>query len=490
MNKITAFRGDIFCIRSIKYKKWCAYQVTHEYDDGVALLTLDWFSDQLLQVKDFLTIKPLLCIRFSHNNKIRHVKVPGKRIMVDFIYVGNCPPLISEDPIAYTGAWPIEFQAAEHEYIWKLYPKAETEKYKAAKSLNGEVIINGRTIGVQASRIVNKEMLSGIQDWKELDQLSCLTEISYWGTDKTVLEYIQTRRLIQSLGWWHHGQEVIDISATNLNELIIDTRGLKKVVLSDEIEVLSLSGENVRETTIVHPVKGRNLNLRLSLNKGELPDYNLPELKQLSLVDAMKVDIDVIAKYYPNLLHISISGHPGFINNIHDLNKLKKLRSIRIDEMYGYTSFPLLQELSGLYSLSLNGFPAEVGKKIKTAFKDLPDIQTSQPRNAKWLAANMNNPFRNWDKETSIPEKYRKAAFTAYKKAFTQIAQLNKPYNHGEISPILESFIKSFNAINKCYHFDTTEAEDINEAYISLLEENEVEVIGAHYELFDKLRDF
>ena len=481
--------GDIYAVKSRKLDKWCLYQFTQNGNEGMALLTLDWFSDQLPAEKQLKKIKPLKLHSGLDYGYVDTNKVPKR-----FTYVGNIQPITSSQTTMAMD-WPKHFFRAEADFTWQQYPKKERKLYEKAIYSNKIIEINGHQRREMLSHISVNE-LEGIEDWKELDKSWALTDIRYEGNDPNIIPYIAGRKLITKLNWQNHQQQSIDISQTNLLEVKLDITGLKELTLNPVIDELWLMGDSshLRTLKINHPFRGKGL--MLSLDKvGDIPvpDFGLSELAELRLSEVTNVDLQPVIDLYPHLTRLRIWGAPGHVKNVNRLKHLSRLTDLQFNNLFGFSGadFPTAEDLPEIETLWLYGAPQEAGKAIKSRFKNVEDLGIRQLKNDDWIEANLNNPFRSWDGREGIQDKHAKAAANAYKKASTALKKLSgKSLSDSLLEPVLKDFVEAFNKINRQNSIETMEREEIFDAYNDLLRKLELKSLDTYERWFDQWREF
>ena len=74
-------------------------------------------------------------------------------------------------------------------------------------------------------------------------------------------------------------------------------------------------------------------------------------------------------------------------------------------DLFGFTAedVPKPEELQKLYMLWMDSLPEDAAKEVKKLYKKRKgeglNLWITKPRKAEWLAQNLDNPFRSWDKE-------------------------------------------------------------------------------------------
>ena len=99
-------------------------------------------------------------------------------------------------------------------------------------------------------------------------------------------------------------------------------------------------------------------------------------------------------------------------------------------------------------------------EKIKSAWKSFGDLSVKGVRTEKWIRENLDNPFRDWDRD--YDQKIGKKAASIYKKALKAIDKL--PDQKLETTEsVLRSYVEAFNRFAE--ELDTTAREVIVDAY-------------------------
>ncbi|MBN1799691.1 MAG: hypothetical protein JW822_14035 [Spirochaetales bacterium] len=99
--------GDIYCIRSLKYDKWCAYQVIDIREERAGVLTLDWFDDNPPVEKDIPDLKPFIKSFGGWHNEFSCLYAETVYVPSQFVFIGNAEPLERIEINAY-GSWPTD----------------------------------------------------------------------------------------------------------------------------------------------------------------------------------------------------------------------------------------------------------------------------------------------------------------------------------------------------------------------------------------------
>lgn len=484
--------GDVYAVEFEIQQKWCLYQVILVKEETIAIVALDWFADTLPDKEKLKTLKPLVINHHYWDDRYDAAFV-NKNVPDEYKYIGTVPPakLNESDFHAYAN-WSSSHHQAARQQKWLSYPEKERTAFKKALKSKDKVIVNDKECRLATTEIYLYDS-EGVITWSELDKLPALYVINYQGKDTAIIEYCTKRHMLEKLDWSQHQQKQIDLSRTHIEELIIDVTGLEKLVLPDHTTFLSLTGDLtfLRNLEIVQPLKGKNLKLHIQLKKHPLPLLSLPNLKALSLrVD--ELDVDFVKKHYPQITLLHVWGSPGFLKNAHALKQLKHLKDIQLQDLFGFTDkdFPSKEDLPQLGRLWLTSIPEDVGKAAKKKFKGIFSLEIIKLRNAAWLEANLDNPFRAWDGREGTSKAKAKKAFDAYKNATTQIEKSKNGKNiDAAQKKIITEFVEVFNALDKKGFVDTLEREEIYDVF-NLLQDKMGVKRNQYEKFFDELRNF
>lgn len=483
--------GDVYSIWSEELSKWTLIQVIQEKDDNqIGILDLDAFFDQLPSKKDLTNLKPLIINHHNWSDAL-NCRYIGTNIVPERVkFISNIKPIIETEINSYSIGWPKESLQSILQYKWNQIDKQITSNYKKARNSDLKVKIGHRELKLNSySVFIEKE---DDFDVFELSKLPALTEIHFTGEHlNKLINFIASNPLISRLELNEHGQKELDFSKTNINELMLDISNLEYLKLNKEIRFLSIYGDfkNIENLKIEHPLNGRFLEINHHSNPDiEIPNFELINLSKLSL-STKKTCFSSISKNYPNLESLKIWGQPGYIVNFNHLSKLKKLNTLQLQDLFGFSQedLPRKEDLPHLEFLWLTSIPKGVGQFMKKEFKHVLNLRITKLRSEKWLVENLNNPFRNWDGREGISKANAKIAFNAFKKLNTEV---EKKIDFNNVKNAFLEFIEVFNVMNeKSGCIETIEREEVYEVYMSLAKKsskNEEDL----FDLFEKHRDF
>ncbi|WP_345071969.1 hypothetical protein [Phytohabitans flavus] len=258
----------------------------------------------------------------------------------------------------------------------------------------------------------------GAVDWSPLEALpDCLT-VEWSGPERGIVDAVAAHPGIRFL-YWDDAAGDIDLGSTRLSEVRLEGAGLRSLRLPDQIETLLL--RRPPATLNVHaPNGGHRLDLRL-FPYG--PDVVIPDglrrASKLWLWVGGEVSMTVLAAMTDlEDLTITFDGAPGALTDLRELDRHSRLHSLRLDDAFGLDPASL-PELRSLRHLELNGTRRTTAAAVKGRFKgSAVTVSVSGAKSQAWLAAHMDNPFRDWVEDS---EAYGRAACAAYTRAMSAV---------------------------------------------------------------------
>jgi hypothetical protein len=322
-------------------------------------------------------------------------------------------------------------------------------------------------------------------DWRALDPFGALTEVDYTGADDTIVGWLATRPLVGTLHWHGHGRERIDLSRTHLSAVHLhDLDATASIVLPSSARRLWLDGVLHARLAVEDSRGGRGLTLVRDLAEGELGFIaGLDGLTQLEVWHARAVPAGVIARF-PALRKVVLRADLGTLLDGERLGELRHLEALELHDFYGYdfASLPAAEIWPSLRRVEIAGFRKSAQPLLKEKLADVRDLSLRGAKTDAWLAANLDNPFRDWVDQDAA--KGRKAA-ASWTKRRSAIAAAASPT---EKKAVLEAFIGDFNQLDAKHGLDTIDREEVGEAFAAL---TEAAGLGDETDaLFDAWRDF
>jgi hypothetical protein len=287
-------------------------------------------------------------------------------------------------------------------------------------------------------------------DWSQLDALpDCLT-IQWSGPECGIISAIAARRGIRFL-YWDDAVGDIDLSSTGLGTVRLEGAGLRTVRLPETIETLLLR-KPPATLQVDAPDGGNGLDLRL-FQYG--PDVVIPEglrrTPKLWLWVGGRVSASVL-KGLTDLADFTLTfgDPPGVLADLPELGRHRQLRQLQFDDAYGLDP-DAIPELPALRHLCLNGTRRTTAATVRARLKgSAVEVSVQGAKSQAWLAAHMDNPFRDWVEDSKA---FGRAACAAYTRAWRAIEAIDPaaPDRLAAAEHALRAFVADLNAINDKY---------------------------------------
>ncbi len=505
---MTPTPGDILVSHNARLDAYFAVQITGSKMDGkyplVSVLTLDWMGKALPTDAEIAAMKPKSFDFFFWNARFDHDWVPAQ-VPPSFQRVGHRPVLVTTELGSYSG-WP-DGSTFYSQQQWDARPKALRDKFKHAAAREDEtpvVTVNGFTVTHSTNRLTDW-LTAAVDDLSIFDDLALLTNVA---TDRPIpglFDFLHKHSFINELQLLNHGETRLDLRSLLATRLIIDVTGLTELYLNDAVEFLSLVGSAASDLRIHADADGRWILLHTT--DAAAPWSGLSALGGWSVYRLKEMDVASAVRRFPTLRDVSMSGAPGYVRNLAALSALSNLETLRLNDVFGFTpeDIPAPSNFPALQTLHVTSCPADAADAVKKIYKPAAaaglDLSVRQPRKPEWLAANLDNPFRNWDDIEGITPAQAKKAAALYKTARTDALKVASEADAlVALSPIVLTYTEAFNKLDSRSNFIfTEEREQIFEALLQIfnaVDEKRREAGAAPIdqdaliEVMDQVRDF
>lgn len=236
------------------------------------------------------------------------------------------------------------------------------------------------------------------------------------------------------------------------------------------------------------------IQIKDGVNPASVPDA--ATRTQLSL-SGERIDCAWIVATCPKIDTLSIQSHPGpvcILDNFAALKQLRGMRHLHLQRCFGFGAVDIASPSVWLHwdSVILSSVPKDVHDHVKARMWDFAHVLVASPRNASWVAANVNNPLAIWDGRDNIPPKALKAATKAYQKlhmAMTKIGDAKRA-NPDKARDAVAAFIQTLNSLPGA-SLETVEREEIGDILIQFVSlcggALDEDSIG---DIYDQTRDF
>lgn len=492
---MTPAPGDIYVVHNNRLDAYAAVQVTQvgsaDKAGLLAVLTLDWTGRELPDAAALATMRPASFDFMFWNARRQHLWLNGP-VPRRFQHAGRREPLVEETVKSYGGSWP----DGDMHYLQRRWDGIDADiraRFKAAAhgdAVDQTVVLKvgdypvtraTRRLGTQALLQALAQGRPQANPLAVFDALPVLTAIDADAPIPGLLPWLRTRPTINELTLSGQDTPVIDLRGTSIMRASIDVTGVRELYLNDGLATLTLTGAASPDLSIQAEDDGRWLTLHL---RAEAPAWSgLRGLTALSLHGVKSLDAGDIVRAFPQLDDLRIDGAPGVLEGLDRLADLGALRSLALTDLFpppgatlpGPAAWPSLEWLW------LASVPAELAASVKAAYKSEArrglSLNVRQPRKPEWLAANLDNPFREWDGSEHITAAQAKKAATLYRKARTDALALAAEFatQPGPLAEALravaQTYTQGFNALDRRTGFiETVERDQIYVALMGILD--------------------
>jgi hypothetical protein len=310
--------------------------------------------------------------------------------------------------------------------------------------------------------------------------------MTYNGANRGLIEAIPTFPVLERLIWNMPTESVLDLRQTHLTDLsVIGIDRSLEIWLPQSCACLTLGGRYDRVTIHARDI-GEGFKLCLRGPFAGLP-HGLEAVEEVVFFDGGRIDIAALGAW-PKLKDLSIYGSANSVDNIAALNQLKSLRRFAGAEIYAIAAqeFPVD---CALHEVSIDGLRAADAKLLRQRLKHLPRAVFSKARSEKWLAENLDNPFRDWDADGLA---FGKAAIKLWKQAIHATHTLDGASTPAQAKTIVLALVAGMNKLSKRYEIDTLRREQACHAIRDLVSTHLGGILNAEetQQVIDEARDW
>jgi hypothetical protein len=485
-----------------------ACQISGITDEAITLHALDWSSPEPPQLDDLRRVGPVPLTHHRSSDRLAQISVfrGNHPVPADFEWIGNLPlpDGVPTKVNAYSGwEWPLGAVARQRH--WDALPAEVTTAFQAsrpAEPVTADLGAGPVTLSTSDSRLDllagaagTLSVAAGTPDWSVLDRLPRCTQVAWSGPDHGLTEALARHHLVTDLHW-ADAPAVVDLSGTGVRALRIAGDDLREIRLPSAAHHLIL-GPTPQRCTVLAADSGRWLQLELhqATTATRVP-AGLDQVRSVSLSGRgvlSAATLDGLAAAHT--LELRWTSPPGRLDDPAALAGLTSLRIVEMFDAYGLDG-DSLPDLPSLRHLAVHGLRGSVARELRSRFRR-SDVELSL-RGAKtdiWLAANLDNPFRDWADDNA---RAGAAACKAYASALRAVDRLARPTPTTAVTPtapdaaeaVLRELIDRLHALDEKYKIiDTVRREEAGDAFMALAGRAGVPEDRAA-KWFDEWRDF
>lgn len=469
----TAKPGEVYAFYAEALGKYGVCQILAVDRKSICYVLLDYL-EVTPPVEDILdSLKPYYQEAFRHHHQIVKSWIENSPVPRDYQYIGRCELKSDSVCSSYSWKWP----AGEDYYYeerWRALDEKVRTAYKKYINSGDFVQVHGRMFKKNIGGL-RDELYQCLAEKDTLDDFPCITYAEVQGYSEKLGKWLCTVPLLRTLRLKKAGVDVLNLGKTHLDDVELDMSGIRKLILPETIRSLKMYGEIHPNLQIDDSLCAGKIYLDISLKKALPQRFGLQKqnVRGLRLTNITELDMDQIARQFPETEKLNIMGRPGSIIHMQAVGKLRGLRSFYCQDLFGYKAKELkaLENLEELRELDFDSIPEEAGLYLKKYWKGKLDrLSVSHFRDEEWLKDNLENPLRHWDGNEFIP----KAAYQSARKCYQSTKkQLLETEDRDGIEKIARRYTLHFNKLNRRYEefIETEEREDIFLAMQKLYEE-------------------
>jgi hypothetical protein len=308
----------------------------------------------------------------------------------------------------------------------------------------------------------------GPVEWSQLSQLPDLLTVEYDGPARGIVEALATRPGVRFLYWWD-AEGDIDLRPTGVRSLRIGGRQLESVAVNERLDRLQLR-QAPTTVRIEAADDGYGLSLQLFHYAADaVVPAGLHRIRDLWLRVGGEVSASVLAGLTDlETLTLDFDEPPGSLTDIAELGRHSQLRELKIHNAYSLIVADL-PELPALRSIEIGGTRTSTATAAQDRYRNTPvTVDVCRVKTDEWLAAHMDNPFRDWIEDG---EEFASAACEAYDRARSLVEAIT-PTNPNRLAlaeSALRGLVSDLNAISEHLgEIDTLYRDQAGEAFHGL----------------------
>ncbi len=479
-----------------------ACQVTGVDGRVTSAYALRWHSMERPSLDELRGVEPLRLDHHAHDGRRAHVSIGGwHAVPPGFAWIGNLPVPegVPASSNTYSG-WQSLADDVVRQRRWdRELPPAAKAAYRAAAT-RGEVDVDFGagtvTLGAAIPRLLDlsgagsmRVPASGPVRWSALDQLPRCTALTWTGPERGLARALADHPIVSSLTW-RDAPPVVDLAETGLQHLSLSGAELREVRLPRGLRGLELVAADPGPD--VYAADGGRW-LRLVLTGADahtMVPTGLHGVREVALDGGGTMSIGAVRELTElESVRIHWRKPPGQLIDAAVLAGLTRLAVIELVDGYGLDA-DTLPELPSLTQLSISGLRRSIVSALKARYRGTGmRLVVKGAKPDTWLAANLNNPFRDWVDDDA---RGGAAACRAYAGAVRTLDKLpqDRDRRADEAEAALRTLVEALHTIDRKYAIiDTVRREEASDAFVELATRAD---LPAHLadQWFDEWRDF
>ncbi|MCM0678728.1 hypothetical protein NCC78_29240 [Micromonospora phytophila] len=492
--------GDVAVMR-LSDGGFGACQVTGVEGRVTSAYALRWHSMDRPSLDELRGVEPLALDHHVHGGRLVHLSIGcWHAVPPGFTWIGSLP--VPEDVPALSNtysSWQSLADDVVRQRRWDRELSAAVKSDYRAAATRGQVDVDfgagAATLGAATPRLDLSGAgsmwvpASGPVLWSALNQLPRCTALTWAGPDRGLARALADRPVVSSLAW-RDAPPVVDLTGTGLQHLSLSGADVREVRLPRGLHGLELAAVD-RNLVVYAAGGGRWLHLTLTGADAQTTvPAGLHGVREVALDGGGTMSAAAVRELKElESVRIHWREPPGRLDDVAALASLPRLAVIELVDGYGWDANKL-PDLTSLTHLSISGLRRSIVPALKARYRGTGVrlvIEGAKPDT--WLAANLNNPFRDWVDDSA---RGGAAACKAYASAVRIIDKLpqDRRRRADEAEAVLRALVEALNSIDQRYEIiDTLRREEAFDAFMELAARAEVPAHLAD-QWFDDWRGF
>ncbi|MGW0197721.1 hypothetical protein [Nonomuraea sp. NPDC003201] len=451
----------------------------------LTVCVFDWHSDAAPALDDLRGARPLIIDHHSWEGVPQILSVDAAApLPAGFVRLGSLP--VSAGMPCQTsayGGWPALGVQVVLQRHWDLrVPDEVKAAYKSAAPGQVEADFGGR-------RIRRPAMVSGLDlrelhgevRWAGLDALPRVTSLTWAGPDRGLAAALSSRPIITSLHWADPPVEV-DLGGTQLNDLTFAGASPRRLVLPPTLTRLRLDAAPPELVTAAAGGRWIHVTTRSGVPAGlsgvrdvameVAGDLRLAALDGLAELESLRIQW--------------LRSYGGLVG----ATAFPKLHTLELIDAYGVDASMLPPPGGALRHVSVASLRSSQSGPIKQRYRGSEvRVRLRGAKSDKWLAANIDNPLRDWVDDDRRAGAAACRAFTTASEAIGRLSA-DDPGGVADARQTLREFVERLNDLDGRHGMiDTLRREEAGDAFMALAARAGVPS-GEAGSWFDEWRDF
>ena len=324
----TAKPGKVYAFYVEMLGKYGVCQILAVDGKSICYVLLDYLECDLPREDILERLQPYHRESFRYHHQMIKTGIENTPVPRDYRYIGQCR--LKSSPVwdSYSWKWPAGEDYCNEER-WKSFDEKARSAYKKYVNSGDFVSIHGRMFRKNTGGL-RDDLYQCLTEKDTLEAFPCITYAEVQGYSGKLEKLLPTAPLLRTLRLQKAGVESLDLGNASLDNLELEMSGIRRLILPKSTRSLKLYGELRSDLQIDDSLCGGKMTLEISLKKASLQRYGLQknQVRRLRLTDIKELDMRQAVGQFPESEYLNMSGGPGTITHMRELEKLSGLRNL------------------------------------------------------------------------------------------------------------------------------------------------------------------